>query len=404
MVPEEPIVSPVMPSAGSVIKTEHIDDDPSAQGAAEVLSETVRDVLENTDSWAFDSEEPAVLHHDVTPSEPHVNYEAMTSDAVPEDEVKYVHGSVPEDEQHVIRDIIPAEDASQCFDCIPNNSVVQDEDVCVKTEPTNILPTNLPSFDEQKDGTELQHRPPHTDDSDQNKTTVHTVLQHEAQCTDAVLQNDSVANNNDFQQEAAHTVDELTLEASPDDTVLQNEAASNDSVIKQVSDDTNCDVEIRDSKTGLEEREIETGIVRSSVEVSDKDQMDSVLSAAESNEVSLQDSLTSATVASSAAATLLKNDGTVGRDAADDSTSSDLVSDSSEEQPAVCDEAGKFDDFIPAESSPQTVAGSSDTLSICNCQDVADQDGPSACPEMTDECSAVDGGSARSFLLCLLLV
>ena len=388
---KEQNVSAAVPSMDSVVTTEHIDTDPSAYHEADILSETVRDFSENADMRTTSATEEsavhstAVLHNQPVPAEPFDSCEAMPSSAVPQDEVKCV-----------TVDIIPVEGTLQCLECVPGHAVAQQEDVFVKTEPINMALTANDSL-QQKADIESQHRPTHAADCLQSEATIatNTALHHEAQCTNAVLQCDSVSTNDEVEQKVAPAVDELSQEISLVGTVLQNEATSNVATLKQISDDDNLalqgKVEIGERNKELEEPESRAGIVISSVEVCEKDQMDSVLSTTECNEVSLQDTGTNATTAD----TQLEVAVTVDHVMSDDSASVDFVSDSSAtESPDVCDKVAKPEHFVPAESSPRT----SDSLDVCNSQDVADEDSTSACPERTDESCAADKGCIRPFL------
>jgi len=374
---EKQNVSAAEASTDSAVKMGHVSSDPSSHGEAQTSSETVEDFSQNVDTRTLDDkaaavQSTAVLHHDDVVSD---GFEALPTDVV---KMKYVVG-----------DIIPAESASRRLECIAGSAVVHQQDVSVKTEPVHMDLTTSDS---------LQHG--------LTDTTV-AMSQHEAQCTDAVLQHDSVSTNDEFTPVASPAVDRLREAASADGSVLRNEAASNDSALKlaNVGDNSGLqrEVQIRDGNMGLDEREFNDGTVRSSVEFCDKDRVDSLSSTAECNEVSSQETVTAATSADVSTADVRLEDAVrVDRDATDDSASLDLVSDSSADSPAGCDEAEKTDDFVTANSSPLTIAHGSDTLLICSSQDVADQDAPSACIEMTDECSSTDKeGSVSSFLLVI---
>ena len=374
---EEQNVSAVVSPVDSVIKTEPVDTEPSAHNEAEMARETAHHFSENASVRTLDSNEHAVqsaaaLSQCAVPSELSSSCEAVPSDAVPQDKMKSIIGDVS------------IEDASQCPECIPSNDVVQQEDVSVKYEAVNIVVTT-------DDSMELQHRPNHTYCDPQNEITVtDTLLRHEDQCTSAVLQHDSMLTNVKIEQEAAPNVGELMQEASPECTVVQNEEAPNNFLLTVASDDNSVlqhEVQISDGNRELEDQKISTGIVRSGVEIHNKNQMDSVLSTSECAEVSLQQTRIGATAMAdvSAADSRLEVSGTVDGDTNDDSLSLDHVSDNSTESPAVCDETKKPRDLVPAETTPVTIARSYDTLGIDNSQDIADEDSPSACTEITGE-------------------
>jgi len=350
--------------------------------------------------WTLDIKESALqsaaaLNQPAVPSEPSDSYNALTFDAVPCDDVKYT---------------VPIEDASQCRECTPSNAVVQQDDVSVKTEPMDVAMTTNDSL-LAKANIELQHRSDHRDNELQKEVPVtDTVLRHEDQRTDAVLQQHySILSYDEDKQQAMLSIDELKQEASPDGSVLWNEVAANDSLLSAASDGDSSalqrDIQIFDGNRGLEDREISAGIVKSDVEVGSLDHMDSELSASERDEVGLKDAGTNAAAAADVAAAdaRLEVAEKVDRDVADDDNSLlDRASDRSTESPAICDNVGKPRDFVPAESSPRTIAHGCDTSGIHDSQDAAHQHSLSAYPEVTDECSDFDKGDVTSLLLCLL--
>jgi len=362
-------VSAAVSSSDLVVKTEHVNADPLVQHVAETSRETVDDFSENDDMQALHHNEAvvqsaAVLHQHAVASQHFESCETIPSDAAPQDEVKYITG-----------DVVCVEGASQCLESVPSRAAIQQGDVSVKTEPVNIALITGDSL-QQKVHKELQHRPSLFDDHPQSEARVaDTLLLHEAECTNDVLQEDSILTN-EVMQDAA----ELGQEVSSNSTVLHIDVAPNDYSLEPVSDGDNCvlqsAVEICERKKEVEEREVDTGTVRSSTEVSDTDQVDSLLSANECTQLGLVETRNNSTVAevSRKVAT------TVDQDSTSDSVCLGLVSDNSAESPAVCDEAVKPDDFVPC---------SSDTLGVDDSQDVDDSS-----PETADECSVADKGCA----------